>query len=188
MISRFYGALLAAIMLATVTACGRDASTTGSRPERSAFEEGDTGSRAEVTTQLARVVRGGVTVTDGLVFIARGGRLGDQGGWMALIKAELEVDGEGCLRFASTLDSGSYLPVWPPGYSLVVEGGDGRVLDERGSLVARVGDRVEAGGGEYGRNGTAGGYGEMRRRLGVPERCIGPFWLITPPVEEIARG
>ncbi len=105
-----------------------------------------------------------------------------------MTRAELEVDGEGCLRFGSIGGPVGYLPVWPPGYSLKTEGDDVRVLDERGGLVARAGDKVEAGGGEIGKSGTAGGYQELRRRLDVPEKCTGIFWIITPLVEEIDRG
>ncbi len=161
---------------------------TRDRAAGSTVEEGGDTGRAGETTQTAEIVEGGATVTGGVVFIARGGRPGDQSGLMALIRAELEIDREGCLRFGFSRGPGGYLPVWPPGYSLKVQDGDGLILDERGRPVARVGDRVETGGGEYGEIGTAGGYGEMRRRLGVPGRCEGTFWIITPPVEKIDPG
>ncbi|MEJ7841990.1 MAG: hypothetical protein WKF95_09490, partial [Rubrobacter sp.] len=143
---------------------------------------------AERTVREAGVEQGGAVVSDGVVFMTREGRPGDPSGMMALTRAELEVDGEGCLRFGAIDGPGGYLPVWPPGYSLKTEGDDVRVLDERGRLVARAGDKVEAGGGGIGRSGTAGGYEELRQRLDVPGKCTGIFWIITPPVEEIDRG
>ena len=105
---------------------------------------------------------------------------------MALTRAELEVDEGGCLRFGYIRGPGGDLPVWPPGYSLRTQDGETRVLDERDRLVARIGDRVEAGGG--GSGDAAGEYEKLRRELNVPERCTGAFWIITPPVKRIGRG
>ncbi len=143
---------------------------------------------AERTVREAGVEQGGAVVSDGVVFITLEGRRGDPSGMEALTRAELGVDGEGCLRFGAIDGPGGYLPVWPPGYSLKTGGDDVRVLDERGRLVAGAGDKVEAGGGEIGRSGTAGIYEELRRQLDVPEKCTGIFWIITPPVEEIDLG
>jgi hypothetical protein len=69
-----------------------------------------------------------------------------------------------------------------------MEDGEMRVLDERNRFVARVGETVEAGGGEISRNGSMGGYEKLRRELDAPKRCTGSFWIITPPVERIGPG
>jgi hypothetical protein len=130
---------------------------------------------------------------DGVVFITRGGQRGgqpgDQAGMMAQLKGRLVVDGEGCLRVGlrgsdlrgSDLRGGD-LPVWPPGYSLRTEGGETLVLDPRGHPVARAGGGVNAGGDQIARAGSMGGYEDLRHELGVPGKCKGPFWIITPPV------
>lgn len=184
---RYLAPLLLLVAALSSAACGVSTATDERGADSAAEGSGDP-ARTDETTQTAEVVQGGATVTDGVVFITRGGRPGDRSGWMALTKAELEIDGERCLRFGFIRGPGAYLPVWPLGYSLKTKGGNIRVLDERGRLVARVGDEVRAGGGEYGNHGTGGGYEALRRRLGVPGRCTGTFWIITPPVEKIGRG
>ena len=108
---------------------------------------------------------------------------------MAAIETRLLLDGKGCLRFDNHPGGyEGYLPVWPPGYSLRIEGGEKRVLDHQGRPVARVGDRVYTGGGEWAKEGSMGGYEERRRELGVPKKCTGTFWVITPPVNDVGDG
>ena len=58
----------------------------------------------------------------------------------------LIVDGRGCLRLRS-VGEGSATPLWPPGFELRTGNGGVRVLDARGRLRAKVGERVRLGGG-----------------------------------------
>ena len=84
--------------------------------------------------------------------------------------------------------------VWPYGYSLSRKGGEIRILNEKGKVVARVGEEVRMGGGEI-TQAEAGPTPEAARRqfeekrgeLGVPDQCRGPLWVssgvITKPEE-----
>ncbi len=90
------------------------------------------------------------------------------------------VDEGGCLR----LEHGggfTEVPIWPPRFDLRTEGGEVRVLDGEGGIVARVGDRVEMGGGEvWSLAGIRSVDGRTRREL--EERCPGPYWLVGETV------
>lgn len=96
----------------------------------------------------------------------------------ALAVGELVADDGGCLRFGSGPYAGS-LPIWPPGYALRAEGGDVRVVDGRGQVVARVGDEVRAGRGEDPGSSLEGvGYLDERSQRELPRRCPGPYFLV----------
>ena len=75
--------------------------------------------------------------------------------------------------------------VWPHGYSLSRKGGEVLILDEKGRVVARVGEVARMGGGEIRREDSGGHFEETRGELGVPDRCRGPLWIssgvITKP-------
>jgi hypothetical protein len=58
----------------------------------------------------------------------------------------LIVDGRGCLRLRSA-GEGSATPLWPPGFELSTGNGGMRVLDARGRLRAKVGEKVRLSGG-----------------------------------------
>ena len=74
--------------------------------------------------------------------------------------------------------------VWPYGYSLSRKDGEIRILNEKGKVVAQVGEEVRIGGGEI-TQAEAGPTPEAARRqfeekrgeLGVPNRCRGPLWV-----------
>ena len=74
--------------------------------------------------------------------------------------------------------------VWPYGYSLSRKEGEVLILDEKGRVVARVGEVARMGGGEITQE-EAGPTPEAARRqfeekrgeLGVPDRCQGPLWV-----------
>lgn len=59
----------------------------------------------------------------------------------------LDADG-GCLRVAPLYGDESLLPIWPPEYTLRVEGEQVLVLDGEGQVVARVGEEVSMSGGQ----------------------------------------
>ncbi len=67
---------------------------------------------------------------------------------------------------------------WPAEYVLTPEGSGWSVLNAEGQVLARVGDDVSLGGGEY----------PMHEDLGIsmeaaPEACLaGPFWLVSKVV------
>jgi hypothetical protein len=96
---------------------------------------------------------------------------------------KLLLDREGCLRvddptFAQ--DDPGYVPVWPPQYKPDAEGDDVRILDGKGRVVARVGEKVDMGGGEIDR-ATLEERNFMGERLAreLFERCPGRYWLIS---------
>ena len=113
----------------------------------------------------------------GVFFAAQRPREGPRMMMTALTQGELVVE-KGCLRLRHEDRSRGDLPVWPPGWELSIEGREVRVLDDRGRVVAQVGDVVRMGGGQITRGGTGGGYERLRRELGVPEGCPGPIWIV----------
>ena len=54
---------------------------------------------------------------------------------------------EGCLRVYSLYDGRSTLPIWPPEFTLRVEGDQVLVIDGEGQVVAHAGEEVYMGGG-----------------------------------------
>lgn len=59
----------------------------------------------------------------------------------------LIVDGP-CLLVDSAEGDVQYQPIWPPGYEINMAGSPIEILDEQGSVAARVGDSVYLSGGE----------------------------------------
>jgi hypothetical protein len=106
----------------------------------------------------------------------------------ARIRGDLIVDPNGCLRIDRGGAGPGHLPLWPGYYELNTEGDRTRILDGEGDFVARVGGRIDTGGGEIHQGGTQvevlrileGHVGkEMARDL--YESCPGPYWLVGPP-------
>jgi hypothetical protein len=111
---------------------------------------------------------------------------------MALASGRLVLE-QGCLR----LEGGS-LPVWPPKFTLRVEGEQVLVLDGGGGVAARVGEEVCMGGGQS-------GISDEWVLQQIPAACRGDYWIVgsarpnltydsdlftpevvsTPPVEAI---
>ena len=54
---------------------------------------------------------------------------------------------DGCLRVRSLHGGGDVLPIWPPEYTLRVEGEQVLVIDGEGQVAARAGQEVYMGGG-----------------------------------------
>ena len=77
----------------------------------------------------------------------------------ALLKDELVIDKDGCLR------AGGCLLIWPYGFSLKNESGVIYVIDDNSQPIASVGDKIKIGGGE-----TPGAH-----EWG---RCPGPYFIV----------
>jgi len=85
------------------------------------------------------------------------------------------VEVNNCLRINSADEDTSYLIIWPPHYTTIVENGSIQILDHTGQIIALVGEKVHLGGG-----GTA-----TLEHLSVPEQllqeippeCTGPYWV-----------
>lgn len=93
----------------------------------------------------------------------------------ARLEGRLIVDEEGCLRLAGMSQGAGETIIWAPWYDLKVEGGEVRVLDPEGKIVATVGDSVVMGGGQVGPklSGTSGVSERTARAL--EERCPGLY-------------
>lgn len=80
---------------------------------------------------------------------------------------------DGACLYAQSLDPRSrWLPIWPPGFSLT-----GDVVMNGGAEVAKVGDPVKLGGGEY----HESQYDFLRTLMpaDVPTACRGgEYWLV----------
>ena len=107
---------------------------------------------------------------------------------MAETRGKLVLDDEGRLRVEGSPKYSDVVPVWPPGYELVVRNGEVRVLDGKGKVAARVGAGVYMGGGGA-PNSLKGirAVGEKTARE-LRERCPGRYWLVAPEVRETGRG
>ena len=93
----------------------------------------------------------------------------------ALLSGRLVAD-EGCLRVSSNKTRKSFLVVWLPDLRPSTAGGAIRVLDARGRVVARVGQRVSFGGGAI--EGARVPDDHTRFIEGLPARCRGPWWIL----------
>jgi hypothetical protein len=96
--------------------------------------------------------------------------VGFNGGPTALMSGQL-VEVDGCLYIETP--SGPDLLIWPPSFALVEDG----VVVGGGRPVARVGQPITVGGGEY----QARDYDFLRTRMSndVPAHCRdGRFWLV----------
>ncbi len=112
--------------------------------------------------------RGSATPTSAVAFPQFAPVAGERGDLAALLEGTLTLVDD-CLRV--TLRSDNDLIIWPPEVTLRTDGGDIRVIDTAGRVVARVGEEVRLSGGQL---KTVGGQG---LREAPPARCPGPYWL-----------
>ena len=90
---------------------------------------------------------------------------------------------EGCLRAEvspshDANDPGSWLLVWPNGFTLEAEPGTARVVDELGQVVARVGDHIRLSRGAL----TFEQAAERELVTGLSEDCADPYFLVGDEV------
>lgn len=99
----------------------------------------------------------------------------------ALIRGELTLDGEGCLRMEEPRQNVGPVPLWPAGFEAVASGDETRVLDEEERVVGRVGERITLGGGEVAA-GTLEDNDLVKEPVlrGLLARCPGDYWLASP--------
>jgi hypothetical protein len=102
------------------------------------------------------------------------------------------LDEEGCLRIDEGGAAPDTLPLWPSYFKLSTEGDEIRILDGEGDFVARVGSRIDTGGGEVQRGRTPRESFKILRDLvgqntarQLRERCFGPYWLVGPSEDHI---
>jgi hypothetical protein len=102
----------------------------------------------------------------------------------ALAGGKLVLDHEGCIRLVTAGNRPGATLIWPPAYAARTEGGEIRILDEGGQVVARVGDEVRIGGGfirgAKALEGISGVDEQTKREL--IERCPGSYYYAAPYV------
>lgn len=149
--------------------------------------EVDVSDRAWVESELERVgadlpegvelvvVEGGSTARDkdllltppvpGIAFPRQKPAEGYRESMLALASGTLLLE-QGCLRL-----EGGMLPIWPPGYTLRVEGGQVLIIDGGGGLAARAGEEVCMGGGQS-------GVTDEWVLQQIPAACRGDYWIV----------
>lgn len=105
------------------------------------------------------------------------------------LEGKLVLDQKGCLRIKAAADVRGVVPLWPSYFKLDTEGGDVRVLNEDGRVVAQVGERVFMGGGQIGEKTLRGNdlMGERELRE-LRERCRGIHFLVGEGTHIPGRG
>ena len=93
---------------------------------------------------------------------------------LALLEGRLELV-DGYLRVVHS--HGSYLAIWPHGFSVRAEGSEIQVLDGDDQVVAIVGETIKVGGGE-----TTAEVVELYIGKSLPDDCVGPFWIVSEMV------
>ena len=84
---------------------------------------------------------------------------------MALASGRLVLE-EGCLRL-----EGGALPIWPPGFTLRVEGEQVLIIDGGGGVAARAGEEVCMGGG----HSAVTDEWVLQQ---IPSACRGDYWIV----------
>ena len=87
-----------------------------------------------------------VTVS-GVLFPRQNPVIGEREVMEADLTGELILS-EGCLRVKATNSESNYMLIWPPGFNLNLQNDEFEILDGNSQITARVGDRVQTGGGE----------------------------------------
>ena len=93
---------------------------------------------------------------------------------LALLPGTLVMDKDGYLRVNVTEDLQA-LVIWPHGYSLKIEGKEIQIINDKGQIVAKVGDTVKLGGGFV-------GVSDAEERIGhaLPKNATGPYFISNP--------
>ena len=104
----------------------------------------------------------------------------------------LVLDDEGCIRLKLTKDDSPPVttPIWPPEYAASAAGGEIRILDGEGRVVARVGDAVRIDGGFLGGSRALGGISgvDERTKSELMERCPGEYFYVAPYIRVVPQG
>ena len=157
------------LMMAVVAACGD-----GQAPDHAAAEIAQS-----TDTSLANNEQGPV-----VIFPRHDAPLGtDSGG--EYFAAQLILR-EGCLRAEvspshDANDPGSWLLIWPNGFTFETEPGTVRVVDELGRVVAHVGDHIRLSRAAL----TLEQAAERELVRGLSEDCADPYFLVGDEVRRL---
>lgn len=164
--------LLVMLVLAVITACtSRVTPTQGNLPER---DEKTAGLVPEVTTTPDICED---SIIQGITFPRQEPAEGPREVMEAELLGNL-ILADGCLRIESLYNDGSYLPIWPPEFTLNLESDIPVILDGEGTVVGRVGEEIYMGGG----TGSEAGLPACVRQQ-LPNSCGGPFWIVGEGVK-----
>lgn len=158
----------------SLTACGggsiEDGSNTSGTTEATVDTAGSTAE--EVTTSWLS--------DTGVVFIRQKPTEGMRVVMEALARGKVVVDDAGCIRLESGQPYEGDLIIWPPAYSMRIEGGEIHLIKEDGETLVRAGERVEFGGGQISTPDAREAY---EKHLEIPEKCPGPLWIVGEVVD-----
>ena len=82
---------------------------------------------------------------------------------------------EGCLHIQSEDGNSTYAAIWPFEFGVSVQGSSVSILDEKGQVVAQVGDQIRVGGGEV----RIMPQEEFERNHLGTFQGSGLYWLVT---------
>jgi len=99
----------------------------------------------------------------------------------AELVGDLVVRG-GCLWVESLYNDGSYLPIWPPEFTIGLENEVLVILDGEGNVVGRAGEEIYMGGG----TGSENALPDCTRKQ-FPADCDGQFWVVGDGVRPNLR-
>lgn len=192
--SVLYLTLLVAFSVTLLAGCGGSVADSGD-PTGGSTDENTSGSAGD--TQMGETMEIGSAIEETTSAPARDvffpqSRPSDGLPASAGLSRELVLDEEGCIRIGGG-GPPYYLPLWPDYFELSAEGDEIRILDGEGDFVARVGGRIDTGGGEIQQGETTPRktFQALRRLVGedtareLRERCPGPYWIVGPSEDHI---
>lgn len=166
--------IIVAVVWSVLAGCGGGPADNNGSAEGTAKETTTTGSSTTEATapMTSDVLFAKLKPTDGL-YASTG------------IRGQLVLDDEGCLRIKTRESKPGHVAIWPSDFGMEIDGDEVKVLDGGGDLIARVGERVELGGGESPainrQNTVPRPLPNVRNGEEVAERCPGQYWLVAPP-------
>jgi hypothetical protein len=169
------------ITFVSITACGSPAipNTAFTAPTIEPISEGANQSVPVTSSPFSGVATPttGPTMTTSLVFPQQPRPTDDPVTSMAaLLTGTLIIDGQ-CLRVRDDHNE-SWLPIWNWNHVLHVEQGTVSIQDTTGQTLARVGDTIRLGGGEF-NPGPSFWQTATPSQPTIPAPCPGPYWGVS---------
>ena len=98
---------------------------------------------------------------------------------MAALMEGTLVEVDGCLRIEDDHYADGWLVLWPFGSDIRVDDDRIEVINRNGQPVARVGERLRAGGGAVESTRAMAGFDEVIPGMPI-DGCPGPYWVAAP--------
>jgi hypothetical protein len=180
-------ALSSVVFSLTVAACG-GGGPAAERPEQTHATASTTGASSQAATTEASTYQTEVFRGKEVFFPQQRRPVGIGPAAGGVVK--LVLDDDGCIRFKPLPKDPGLIPIWPAEFELDVRGGEIRILNGRGRVVAKVGQEVNMMGGEAG-GSSLEGYNivDKRTKRELYERCrLRYYWFVTGNVYIPRRG